>query len=208
MYTYCSYGGWNALTVPGLSLPVILASRMSQWRVRITGKVYILLFLSKALCYAQMCSYATCTICCLKLGVRICNVCLARMHTLLLVGVAHAFGTVGHVQQSVGSVKDGKEYMYEWVWGSERGSNTSLKWSFLETAILCFASRCSLVLSISLQTSRGSGCILALCFCFRFHVSLLTLITANFDVVTMRPLAPLQQRTIHLCTQPFVNRIF
>ena len=81
---------------------------MSQWRVCITGKVYILLFLSKALCYAQMCSYATCTICCLKLGVRICNVCLARMHTLLLVGVAHAFGTVGHVQQSVGSVRTAK----------------------------------------------------------------------------------------------------
>ena len=109
-----------------------------------------------------------------------------------------------------GQCEDGKEYMYKWVWGSERGSNTSLKWSFLETVILCFASCCSLVLSISLQTSRSSGCILALCFRFRFRVSLLTLITANFDVVTMRPLAPLRQRTIHLrkCTQLFVNRIF
>ena len=65
-------------------------------------------------------------------------------------------------------------------------SNTSPNariWSFLVTAILCFASCCSLLvprikypclyLLISLQTSRGSGYILALCPRFRFHVSLL-----------------------------------
>ena len=70
---------------------------------------------------------------------------------LLLVGVAHAFGKVGHVQQSARktakcTVKELEE--------SERGSNTSPNariWSFLDTGILCFASRCSLLL-INLAT--------------------------------------------------------
>ena len=65
---------------------------------------------------------------------------------LLLVGVAHAFGKVGHVQRSVRKTANRTLKELE---GSERGSNTSPNariWSFLDTAILCFASRCSLVL--------------------------------------------------------------
>jgi len=55
-------------------------------------------------------------------------------------------------------------------------SNTSPNprlWLFLETAILYFASRCSPVLIILSRTSHSSGCIFALCLCFRFCVSLL-----------------------------------
>ena len=65
---------------------------------------------------------------------------------LLLVGVAHAFGKVGHVQRSVR--KMAKHTLKE-LEGSKRGLNTSLNariWSFLDTAILCSASCCSLIL--------------------------------------------------------------
>ena len=65
---------------------------------------------------------------------------------LLSVSVAHALGKVGHVQWSVR--KTAKRTLKE-VEGSERGLNTSPNariWSFSNTAIFCFARRCSLVL--------------------------------------------------------------
>ena len=77
----------------------------------------------------------------------------------LPVGVARAFGTVGHLQRSVRRMA--KRTLIEFQEVSEV-SNTSPNariWSFPETAILCFASRCSRSL-ISPRTSQGCGCIL------------------------------------------------
>ena len=58
---------------------------------------------------------------------------------LLLVSVAHAFGKVGHVRRSV---RKTEKCALKWLKGSERGRI----WMFLDTGILCLASRCSLVL--------------------------------------------------------------
>ena len=70
---------------------------------------------------------------------------------LLLVGVAHAFGKVGHVRRSV---RETSKRTFKELEESERGSNTSPNariWLFLDTGILCFTSRCSLLL-INLAT--------------------------------------------------------
>ena len=75
---------------------------------------------------------------------------------LLLVGMARAFGVVGHVWKSVRRMA--KRILREFKEVSE-------VWAFLKMAMhfLCFASRCSSLWysSITAQTSRGSGCILA-----------------------------------------------
>ena len=68
------------------------------------------------------------------------------MHYSILVGIASAFETVGHVQESVRRVAKCtlKEFQKVSV-----VSNTSLStriWSFRETAILCFAIHWSLIL--------------------------------------------------------------
>ena len=65
---------------------------------------------------------------------------------LLLVGVAHAFGMVGHVQQSVRRIANCMLKEFQEVGEVSNTSPNMRMWSFLETAILCFASRCSLVL--------------------------------------------------------------
>ena len=71
--------------------------------------------------------------------------------------------------------KCGKDTLKEFQEVSEV-LNTSLNmkiWSFLETAILFVSLAAALLWSlILLRTSRGSGCILALCLCVRFHDSL------------------------------------
>ena len=121
---------------------------------------------------------------------------------LLLVGVAHAFGKVSHVQQSVR--KMGKCTL-KGLEGSEQGSNTSPNariWLILDTAILCSASCCSLILIDLPRTSQGSGYILAPCLCFHFHVSLLRssfffafiTVFCFYDIATTRLLVPLQCR--------------
>ena len=97
---------------------------------------------------------------------------------LLLVGVAHALGTVDHVQQvweGWQSVCWKSLRMWPQLWTT---LNVRI-WSFLKTAMhfLCFANRCSsLLCSLFLtQSSRGCGCIYALCICFHFRASLLAL---------------------------------
>ena len=64
----------------------------------------------------------------------------------MIVGVASTFETVGHVQQSVRRIT--KHTLKEFQDMSDV-SNTSpniMIWLFLETAIICFASCCSLIL--------------------------------------------------------------
>ena len=110
------------------------------------------------------------------------------------VGMAHASGMISHVRQSLSSVRRiAKCTLKEFVEVSEV-LNTAL-------CFFCFPSCCSSLLYslISPQTSRGSGCILAFCLHFRFWASLLgrssslaLQIFCHCDVVTMRPLAPLQ----------------
>ena len=57
--------------------------------------------------------------------------------------------------------------------------------------------------SILPQASRDSGCVLALCFCFRFYTSLLDLSSSlSSAILTLVPI------NLPKCTQLFVNRIF
>ena len=65
---------------------------------------------------------------------------------LLLVGMASAFGTVGHVQQIMRRMAKHTLKEFQEV---SKVSNTTPNvriWSFLNTAILCFASHWSLML--------------------------------------------------------------
>ena len=67
------------------------------------------------------------------------------MWALVLVGVAHAFGTVGHVQQSVNSVRRmAKCTLKEFVRGSE--------WSNMVIRFFCFANHCSSLVLLDLTT--------------------------------------------------------
>ena len=87
------------------------------------------------------------------------------MCALLLVGVAHAFGKVGHVQRSVRKTANRTLKELE---GSERGLNTSPNariWSFLDTPFFASLATALSYSSILPRTSRGSGYILALCLC-------------------------------------------
>ena len=112
--------------------------------------------------------------------------------TLLLVGVACAFGMVSHVQQKMKkhTLKEFQEVSKVW----NTSPNTRI-WSFLKTVNLASLAAALLYPSIFPQTSRGSGSILALCLCFCSHQSpssfFLALITV-FAILTMRPLALLQ----------------
>ena len=68
-----------------------------------------------------------------------------RLLTHVLVGVACTFGMISYVQQSVRkmaerTMKEFQEVSKVWT------TSLSMRiWSFLETAILCFASHCSLI---------------------------------------------------------------
>ena len=65
---------------------------------------------------------------------------------LLLIGVVRAFGIVSHVQQSVRRIakRTTKQFQEAWeVWNTSPNVRT---WSFLEKAILCFASHYSILL--------------------------------------------------------------
>ena len=68
-----------------------------------------------------------------------------NMCALLLVGVARAFGTVSHMQQSVRRMAKCTMKEFQKV-SKVLNTSTSMRiWSFLETVILCFASCCSLI---------------------------------------------------------------
>ena len=117
---------------------------------------------------------------------------------LLLIGVVRAFGMVSHVQQSVRRMakRTMKQFQEAWeVWNTSLNMRT---WSFLEKAILCFASHYSLLLIDLAADQRGSGFILAVSLHFCFHTSILPHFSLHsshsffyFDIKTMRPLAPL-----------------
>ena len=90
-----------------------------------------------------------------QLGVCIHSVCLTCISmtfeptgdtcVLLLVGVACTFGMISYVQQSVRKMAERTMKEFQEV---SKVSTTSLSmriWPFLETAILCFASHCSLI---------------------------------------------------------------
>ena len=116
--------------------------------------------------------------------------------------------------------KDGKVYV-ERV--RERGFEHLTKgkiWSFLKMATrIHFTSHCSSLLwsSILPQTSRGSGCILALCLRFRFWASLLALLfyslSSQFSAIlichnneTTSAVTVLETTNLCKCTHLFVNR--
>ena len=116
------------------------------------------------------------------------------MWALVSVDMAHASGTVSHVRQSLSSVRRIAKCTLKEFEEVTEVLNTALRF-------LCFPSCCSSLFYslISPRTSRGSGSILAFCLHFRFWASLLgrssslaLQIFCHFDVVTMRPLAPLQ----------------
>ena len=116
--------------------------------------------------------------------------------------------------------EDGKVYV-ERVRGSDRGFEHLTKGDMIVSqdghAFLCFASRCSSLSysSILSRTSRGSGCILALCLCFSFCASLF-LTRSHYSFLPFwrrhdnETSAATALETINLrkCTQVFVNRTF
>ena len=150
--------------------------------------------------------YLKCTTRCMYLQ------CMPLVHfqdlwtnTCGLVGVARAFGSVMHVQQSVKCEKEGKMYALCWkssrMWARFRTAQNAKIWSFLKTAtcFICFA-RCCCSLSYSsflTRTSQRWNCIYALSSPFSrqapssFFLAPITF--CHFDIVTMRPLASLQR---------------
>ena len=64
---------------------------------------------------------------------------------LLLVGMAHAFGMVRHVQRSVRTAKRMLKELKKVSKVSNISHNARI-WLFLDMAILCFTRRCSLIL--------------------------------------------------------------
>ena len=66
---------------------------------------------------------------------------------LLLVGVASAFVTVGHVQQCEKAKHTLKEFIESQKVSDVSNTSPNARiWSFLETATPCFTSYCSLIL--------------------------------------------------------------
>ena len=110
---------------------------------------------------------------------------------LLLVGVTHSFGMVGHVQQSVRRMANCTMIEFQEVSKVRkphrtRGYACFLKWSFF--ASLATGLSCS---SISQRTSQGSDYILALCLHLHFCVSLQSLSSSLssqffFSILTSR----------------------
>ena len=128
------------------------------------------------------------------LGLRVCTFePMGNMCALLLVAMAHAFGMVAHVQQSVRRMAKCTLKEFREVSEVLKASRNVRICLFPFFALLAAAHSYSMIL---LRYSRGSSYILALClhFCFRISSFLLTLITVfcHFDFATMRLLAPLQ----------------
>ena len=123
-----------------------------------------------------------------------------------LVGVACAFGMVGHAcaTKCEKCEKEGKMYALHWkgsrMWARFRTAQNAKIWTSLKTTthFICFARRCcSLSYSLfSMQTSRRWSWIYALSSPFlrqapsSFFLPPITF--CHFDVMTMRRLAPLQ----------------
>ena len=145
---------------------------------------------------------------------------------LLLVGVANAFGTVGHVQQRVKSVRRMVKRTYiERVWGCDHvrfqtEPNVRI-WLFFKTVrrfffFLCFSGHGSSLSysSFSMWTSRGCGCIYFLCLCFCFRASLLTLSSLlvwqfwHRNNETASAATALRMINLRKYTQLLVSRIF
>ena len=145
----------------------------------------------------------------LLLGVRIRSVILqgTRLHDLWtntcgLVVVECAFWTVGHActTKCEKCEKEGKASSR--MWAHLRTAQNTKIWSFLKTTtcFICFA-RCCCSLSyssFSMQTLQRWGCIYSVFSSVFVSGSYLTLLRSHhnfchFDVMTMRPLAPLQR---------------
>ena len=109
--------------------------------------------------------------------------CMPRMHLddlwtnmcgLLLVGVAHAFGTVGHAcaTKCEKCEKEGIVYVLHWkslrMWARFRTSHNARIWSFLKTTMhfICSARPCCSLLYSSFSMWTSQSCWLHLRFIF------------------------------------------
>jgi len=153
--------------------------------------------------------------------------CMPRAHlhdlwtnTCGLVGVAHAFGLVGHAcaAKCEKCEKEGKAYALRWKSSRMRArfrtAQNAKIWSFLKTTMrfICFARRCCSLSYLSFSTRTFTLCLL-----LRFRARLLALSSSlpsqllpfwHRDNETASAATVLRTINLRKCIQFFVNRMF